>query len=254
MFPLSNLARFGFEGSGAYAPLFWIAETGGQVTDVLTMTRGGTVMPFLPSGDIAAACRIVTGRAVSGIIGPTHQARPLADALRVNAADCTLNRDEPQFRLDLGKLTLPSGPGQLVPLQDMDRATSVRWRRDYHVEALGERPEDAAIGAEQDIARYIEMDSHRALIVDGTPVAMTGFNAILPEIVQIGGVYTPPEMRRRGHARRAVARHLAEARDRGTSMATLFSGNKHATRAYTSLGFEQIGHWTLITMREPRHV
>ncbi len=86
--------------------------------------------------------------------------------------------------------------------------------------------------------------------MDGdTPLAMTGFNARLPDIVQVGGVYTPPDLRGRGHARRAVALHLAAARDAGIRRATLFSGSDMASRAYRSIGFRQIGDWTLLIFR-----
>ena len=74
-------------------------------------------------------------------------------------------------------------------------------------------------------------------MLDRQPVAMTGFNARLPEIVQVGAVYTPPLLRNKGYARLAVALHLAEARETGTRHAVLFAASDAAARAYQAIGF-----------------
>ena len=115
-------------------------------------------------------------------------------------------------------------------------------------------PEDARTQAEEDIANYIDADSHRILMVEGTPVAMTGFNATQPEAVQVGGVYTPPELRRRGYGRLAVALHLAEARQKGATRAILFSAGPAATRAYEALGFQHIGAYGFVLFDGPQEV
>jgi predicted GNAT family acetyltransferase len=80
---------------------------------------------------------------------------------------------------------------------------------------------------------------------------MTGFNAALPDIVQIGSVYTPPEFRGQGHARRALALHLAQARDQGVTTAILFASGPAAVRAYQSIGFRQIGEYAQVAFAKP---
>lgn len=80
---------------------------------------------------------------------------------------------------------------------------------------------------------------------------MTGVNAALPDIVQVGGVWTPPALRGRGHARRAVGLHLAELRDTGVGAATLFASGEQAVRAYKALGFERIGTISLVLFAGP---
>nr|WP_302478065.1 GNAT family N-acetyltransferase [Ruegeria atlantica] len=105
--------------------------------------------------------------------------------------------------------------------------------------------------AKTDIAAYIERDSHRALLMDGQPVAMTGFNARLPEVVQIGGVYTPPGLRGSGYARLAVALHLQEAHRNGAARAVLFAASDAAARAYIAIGFRPAGHYSLILFKNP---
>lgn len=96
-------------------------------------------------------------------------------------------------------------------------------------------------------AHYLAAGSHVALMAGDIPLAMTGFNAQIADMVQVGHVYTPPARRGRGHARRAVALHLAAS---GVRRATLFSANGAAARAYRATGFRQIGDWALILLRD----
>ncbi len=240
MFPLSNIDRFGLDGDADYAPIMW---TDGQ--GVLTVTRVGMVMPFFPNGDIGAAAGLLGGRKIIGVLGQTQAARALISQAGLSSLPTTLDRDEPQFKLRIDDMILPKGKGHLIPLQDAPRKVMEEWRVAYDIEALGSREADARDRVGREIDRYIANDSHRVLIVDSRPVCTTGFNACLPDIVQIGGVYTPPELRRQGHARRAVALHLAEAQDAGVAFATLFAANAAAARAYVAIGFQQVGDWTL---------
>ena len=88
----------------------------------------------------------------------------------------------------------------------------------------------------------------------GAPVAKTGFNAVLPDMVQVGAVYTPPDLRGRGYARRAVALHLAQARDLGVQRAILFSANAAASRAYEAIGFQRVGAYRVALFDHPLEV
>ena len=70
--------------------------------------------------------------------------------------------------------------------------------------------DEAEAQAEEDVASWLAAGSHRVLLRGGEPVAMSGFNARLPGIVQVGAVWTPPEHRSQGFARACVALHLAD--------------------------------------------
>ena len=248
MFPLSNLDRFGLDGDHGYAPRMWVAEKDGLVTDVLTIGKSGVILPALPGGDWAAAAGCLKGREISGCIGPTDQVRPLLAELGLAGHPTSLNRDEPHFALDLDALRIPGGPGMLHPLDAADRDEMIRWRAAYEVEVLGADPRTGLDTARSDYEAYLEADSHRVLIDGDRPLATTGFNATAGQAVQIGGVFTPPPLRGRGHARRAVALHLAEARDKGARRAILFSASPAAEAAYRAIGFQRIGDWTLCLM------
>ena len=70
----------------------------------------------------------------------------------------------------------------------------------------------------------------------------------------MGGVFTPPEFRRRGYARAVVAASLLEARAGGVSTGILFTGaeNVAAHRAYVALGFRIVGTYRLLLFSAPQ--
>jgi predicted GNAT family acetyltransferase len=76
----------------------------------------------------------------------------------------------------------------------------------------------------------------------------------VPECVQVGGVWTPPEFRRRGYARCAVAASLLEVRAQRAVRAILFANDRWACRAYEALGFYAIGDYGLVLFDAPQRV
>ena len=84
-------------------------------------------------------------------------------------------------------------------------------------------------------------------------VACTGFNANLTEAVQVGGVWTPPELRGRGYGRCVVAQSLLDVRAEGVEKGILFTGDQNvpAVKAYAALGFKRIGDYRLLLLQEP---
>ena len=254
MFALLNLRAHGLEGDHPYAMRFWLRREGGEITDVLGLSRAGGLMPQCPTGPWADCAEALRGQDVTAVIGHAEQCRPLMAAAGLDGAPATLDQDEPHMLLDMAALQVPEGAGEIVPLGDIARDVSLGWMEAYQREALNTPEVDVSPRALTSYDNYIESGSHVALVADGVPLAMTGFNARLPQIVQIGGVYTPPDLRNRGHARRAVALHLAQARDAGVTQAALFSGSDAAGRAYAAIGFKTIGAWTLALFDGPVRV
>jgi predicted GNAT family acetyltransferase len=87
------------------------------------------------------------------------------------------------------------------------------------------------------------------LVEDGRPVAYSIFNAELEDMVQIGGVWTPPELRGRGYGGGVVAGSLVHARSRGVTRAVLFAERADAKRAYRRIGFRSVGEYGLLLFR-----
>jgi predicted GNAT family acetyltransferase len=81
---------------------------------------------------------------------------------------------------------------------------------------------------------------------DGAVVATCTHNAVLPDAVQVGGVFTPPLLRGRGHARAVVATSLIDARAAGATRATLFTPRADALAAYRAVGFEPVGRYAIV--------
>src|SRR6185503_13751478 len=116
----------------------------------------------------------------------------------------------------------------------------VDWRAAYEVELLSAIPSaEHRARVRADVERQHAGGLLFLLEVAGTPVATSAFNARLPDVVQVGGVYTPPPLRNRGHARTAVAGSLVAIAQTGVSRAILFTGedNSAARRAYEAIGF-----------------
>src|SRR2546427_497277 len=125
----------------------------------------------------------------------------------------------------------------------------VRWRVDFSVEALGATDAPALETACRADALLLQERGAGWLLLDGvTPVAYSAFNAMLPEIVQIGGVWTPPALRGRGYARAVVAGSLVAAHQQNAQRAVLFADplNQAAQRAYLSIGFRIVGDYGLV--------
>lgn len=120
----------------------------------------------------------------------------------------------------------------------------------YLVEAFG-MPRDAELPQR---ARREVHDVHargEAFVLasaSGALLAYSAFNATLPDMVQIGGVYCPRERRGRGHARAVVAGSLRHARERGVRRAVLFTAdaNRSAQRAYEAIGFRRVAAYGLV--------
>ena len=74
-------------------------------------------------------------------------------------------------------------------------------------------------------------------------VSYSAFNAGLPDIVQIGGVYTPQLLRSKGYAKCLLAGALLDAKSQGVYQALLFTSknNLAAQAVYRGIGFQETG-------------
>ena len=253
MFPLSNLEAYGLNGTADRALRVWCDD---KVSKIVAITRAGMLMPQMPDAtpeDWAAAAEVLRAYAVTGAAGEAQQIRRLLAALGLDNAPTRLDEDELGFELALADLVLPEGPdGELRAPSEDDVGQLVAWRAAYHHEVLGTPKRETETAAMRDIESYLMKDSHRVFWHDGRPVAMTGFNARVAHAVQIGGVYTPPELRGRGYARQAVARHLAEARAQGIMRSVLFTASDTAARVYRAIGYSPAGRFSLILFDGPQ--
>jgi uncharacterized protein len=262
MFLRSNLAAGGIVDRGQpYQSTYVAARDGGVIRGVAGHSWHGMLQMQAPpdvAGALARAAVERSGRHLSGLVGPWAQVTAARAALGDDTARVRLTSHEDLFALDLADLVVPA------PLADGrvhcrrpeagELPMLVDWRIAYDVE-ISNAADTATLreATVVDIARLHARGATWVLTAGGAPVAFSAFNAQLPEIVQVGGVYTPPAQRRRGYARSVVAGSLLAARARGVREAVLFTGkdNHHAQRAYRALGFAVVGDYGVVLLSAP---
>lgn len=257
MFLRSNARKAGLEFAGQrYQATHVAGFRGGQMVGVVAHAWNGVVLLQAPDDVEVLARRGVeaSGRPISGISGPVAQVRRARAALGLTDAPTSLDADERLYGLDLADLVVPAelvdGHVSCRAPATGERALLREWRHAYALETLGaDDGEDARRRAADAIDDLIAEGNLWVALRDGAPAAMSAFNAALPDIVQIGGVYTPPALRGRHHARVVVAGSLQDARARGATRAVLFTADAGAARCYESLGFRHAGDYGLVTLR-----
>jgi ribosomal protein S18 acetylase RimI-like enzyme len=257
LFLRSNLRRGGLEDQGKrfqgrYAAALTIER---EIAGVIAHSWNGNMLIQAPPAlavELARHLMADGDRPLCGLIGPLDAARAVAGAF----AEQSSRRDgaEDLFNLPLDRLVVPSlltsGACGWRRAVAPDIPLLAGWRLDYCVEALDAVP-DAALRAqaEADIAVGVTAGDVFLLIgANGAILSMATHNARIPDTVQIGGVWTPPDLRGRGYARAVVAGALLAARDDGAKLAVLFTGkeNEPARRAYLALGFQIIGDYAIL--------
>jgi GNAT superfamily N-acetyltransferase len=257
MFLRANARRGGLDRSGSTPNHCFVgAFEGGAIVGVAAHGPGGMLLIQAPdsASDLARACIAVSQRPVTGLAGPLPQVEEARMALQLKAEGASYHCDEWLYGLDLCDLSVPSAlstglVAYRAPVPG-ETGTLRAWRLAYDIETLGAT--DTA-STRQRSARVLEQqmaDGNAWVAVDrGAPVSLSAFNAALPDIVQLGGIYTPPELRGRGFAKVAVAAALLAARDRGAERAVLFTSNPSAARTYEALGFRRTGSYAIVLFR-----
>ncbi len=186
--------------------------------------------------------------AISGIAGPATQVEATKQALKLGNPPTQLDDQEILFSLALQDLQVPpalaSGEVHCRLPHTAELELLSEWCVAYNVEALGKLASpDLLSDCRREIAARQATARHWVLIADNTPVAYTTFNARLPDIVQIGGVWTPPALRRNGYGKSVVAGSLLEAKSQGVERAVLFTNHSNyaAQAAYRAIGFRETG-------------
>jgi RimJ/RimL family protein N-acetyltransferase len=200
-------------------------------------------------------------RPIGGLIGPNDQVNAAKEALEIAESTVRLDEIEKLYSLRLEDLLVPDGlssgriSGRRIEPRDLELIA--KWAVAYSIETLGEKDspqlwEKCRTSAERSLG-----EGRTWVLEDcGEPVACSSFNTAIKEAVQVGGVWTPPELRRRGYGRSVVAVSLLDARLEGVEKGFLFTGESNiaAQKAYTALGFRRIGDYRLMLLGSPVEV
>jgi uncharacterized protein len=261
MFLLSNLRSAGIVDTGQpYAGTYAAAFDDGAIIGVAAHYWNQNLIfqaPVLVDALWRAAVT-ASGRPIRGLIGPGEQVWVVKTALRIDVSHIQIDETEKLYRLTLDALVEPddlrSGKtiGRRIEPRDLDVLTE--WRIAYSLEAVGD-PDSPQLRdrCRASVERSLSDGLTWVLEAHGTPVACSSFNAVVAEVVQIGGVWTPPQLRGRGYGRAVVAASLKDARAEGKKRAILFTGagNVPAQKAYAALGFEHIGDYRIVLLHTP---
>jgi predicted GNAT family acetyltransferase len=245
MFLLSNLRAAGLKEGTERGQGTWVgAFDGGALVAVACHGWNGVVLLQAParSAELVGEALRLSGRALKGLIGPLEQVRAVP-------VEGTPKRPEAEllFTLDTAELSAPPLSGSVRRAEAGDLEQLYDWRYHYVVELLEPVTEATRTVVADGVRHACARGDLFVLELEGRLVATTAFNARLPEIVQIGGVYTPPKLRRRGFARAAVAGSLMLT---PVPKAVLFTAenNLAAQRAYRALGFREVGTYGLLLL------
>jgi len=205
-------------------------------------------------GALLAFALEASGRPLAGLTGPQDQVASARRLLGAESRPAAVEEPEGLFSLELSGLRVPDalrrGVVRAFRPSEADIPLLIAWHAAYRGEALGEPESTARSDAAREGVRALQEARDHWLLREGeTPVATSAFNARLPEIAQVGGVWTPPEKRGRGYGRAVVAASLLDARAEGVRQAVLFTSNPAARRAYEALGFRQVGEYGLVIFK-----
>ena len=242
-----GLADQGREFQGTYAA----ALEGGRITGVAAHYWNGVLIFQAPVAAVrlAHAAAAVTGRSIIGLVGPWTQVDEVRTGLGRDRSVSTSSR-EALFALPLANLIVPAALAvgrvacRLATPRDLDLVTS--WRIASEMELSGAQ-DTSQLRAEEARGAEMLVTCGDAFLLEagGRVVSLCTHNARISDMVQIGSVWTPPELRGRGHARAVVAGAVVAA---GARRAVLFTGegNIPAQQAYRALGFERVGNYGVV--------
>jgi predicted GNAT family acetyltransferase len=182
----------------------------------------------------------------------------MKNQFNIDKSSIQMDETERLYSLDLRELIVPdilkSGKVKSRRIENKDIDILSIWNNAYAVEALGaEDGPELQKQSNEESERSVKEKRTWMLEEDGKLVACSSFNATIKEAVQVGGVWTPPNLRRRGYGRAIVAASLLDARNEGADKGILFTGEENiaAQKAYEAIGFRCIGDYSIVLLKSP---
>lgn len=260
LFLLGNLRHAGLVDTGQpYAGTYAAAFEGQAMAGVVALYWNGSLVYQAPNylSALQEAVGAAVDRPIQTLLGPAGQVQAGLEAF---GARVQVQHDDPQvlFSLRLADLAVPeplrAGAVRARVVRAADLPLLVQWRVASRIESFLQ-PDTPELWheAKEGVERYLASQRQWVLEADGQVVSTCTFNAEIREMVQVGGVYTPPKLRSRGYARAVVAGALRDARGEGVETGILFTDvdNVPAQKAYRSIGFQPIGDYRIVLVCQP---
>lgn len=259
MFLRANLQASGIVDTGKpYTGTFVAALEGTRIEAVVSLFWNGFLSVQAPYhlGPILTHLNALQVRPIKGLLGPLAQTDEARLLLGMRNAATRKNSREDLFALGLNQLVVPGhlAAGRWTSRQPRPAEIGmlIEWRVASGMETLGGADdEEARRDAAETIRRQDGEGSLWVLEVDGRVVSMNSYNARIPDMVQIGGVFTPQDLRGLGFARACVAGSLLAARRAGVVRSVLFTPKENASAqaAYRAIGFRVVGEYGLVVFQ-----
>jgi N-acetylglutamate synthase-like GNAT family acetyltransferase len=254
--PLNGLEYHDKQYQGNYFASF---TDSGVINGILTHYWNGNIIMQAPDegalDDLIRAFRQSVTRPVAGVIGPDDQAVRVISSLGFSDDQFAHSAPGKLYALDLNEMKVPEklDPSWRMKLaRDAGVETLHTWMKAFEIETLGAEDNDLLNQRIQKrVERMMVEPDFWILEIDGRPVSVNGFNARLPDSVQIGSVYTPPEHRGQGYARSLLTLVLQDAQRNSVQKAVLFTDTPAAAKAYEAIGFNQIGSYRIAILKQP---
>ena len=257
MFLISNALKVGLEDHGErYQGTYIGAFENGDLCAVVGHFWNGILLTQSPTHQhlesLVPMALEKTGRDLFGMTGEIEQVNWIRERFAKDR-EALLDSPELLYALSLDALQVPpllnseKAIARLAKSDELEFLTE--WRLAYRFEALHEKnSEELEKQAGQDIISLHKEGVLWVLEVEGELVAMTAFNAQIPQCVQVGGVYTPPALRGKSYARSALAGSLLKVREQGVGRSILFTpeDNFAAQACYQKLGYKEIGQYSIV--------
>jgi len=141
---------------------------------------------------------------------------------------------------ELRAVVAPTGvPGRLRPATIADLDLAARWRHEFEAEAAHE---DNAVAAKSAAERSIDAGQLFFWEHASRPVCQAVAVRPTRHGICIGGVYTPPEFRRRGYAAACVAALSQQQLDAGRRFCMLYTdlANPTSNSIYQKIGYAPV--------------
>jgi ribosomal protein S18 acetylase RimI-like enzyme len=240
------------EGPPGPPPFFHTTHADGRLAGAAMMTPPHNIIlcsgPPWPDGAMSALVDdlLAGGMRIPGVIGPSALADRFASAWKSTLGPFGAVEVEPALRLGLftcSKVAAVTGSrGSLRRADAGDLELVVGWTSSFHLDCFGEVPE------------YVTMENTRSMLergdvflwmVDGMPVSMAARSRPTWHGVTVSMVYTPPRLRRAGHATGCVAALTRLLLSAGMEFCTLFTdlANPTSNHVYESIGYRRIGEF-----------
>ncbi len=137
----------------------------------------------------------------------------------------------------------PSGALRLATESEVELLAE--WSHRF-IDETGLPEEDRVSATPEAVLRRVRDQALSVWAVDDQPVTMAVARA--SSLARIGGVYTPPALRRRGYASACVAALTERLLEQGARKVTLSTdaANRTSNKIYTALGYRYIGDDVLL--------